>query len=171
MLVDFVLIGDLLSLMLLIIMAFGSVAVVSFVYVEMWEDKEGPNFVILLVAFLAFMGVLAAGGNVMIFYLGWEGIGLVSLFLINFWSERARGFKAAYKVYCINKIGDFLLLAGICVLTSTLGCTNFYYLDGSVWLLSSQGCWVGGGVTLCDVVGGLMLVGGGVKSSQFGFHI
>jgi NADH:ubiquinone oxidoreductase subunit 5 (subunit L)/multisubunit Na+/H+ antiporter MnhA subunit len=69
-LVDFVLIGDLLSLMLLIIMAFGSVAVVSFVYVEMWEDKEGPNFVILLVAFLAFMGVLAAGGNVMIFYLG-----------------------------------------------------------------------------------------------------
>ena len=56
----------------------------------------------------------------------------MSLFLINFWSERARGFKAAYKVYCINKIGDFLLLAGICVLTSTLGCTNFYYLDGSV---------------------------------------
>ena len=95
----------------------------------------------------------------------------MSLFLINFWSERARGFKAAYKVYCINKIGDFLLLAGICVLTSTLGCTNFYYLDGSVWLLTSQGCWIGGGVTLCDVVGGLMLVGGGVKSSQFGFHI
>lgn len=69
-LVDFVLLGDLLSLVLIVIMAFGSVAVVSFVYVEMWEDKEGANFVILLAAFLTFMGVLAAGGNVMVFYLG-----------------------------------------------------------------------------------------------------
>lgn len=69
-LVDFVFIGDLLSLVLLVIMAFGSVAVVSFVYVEMWEDKEGANFVILLVAFLAFMGILASGGNLLVFYLG-----------------------------------------------------------------------------------------------------
>lgn len=37
-------------------------------------------------------------------------------------------------------------------------------------MLSTQGCWLGG-LQLCDVVAGLMLVGGGVKSSQFGFHI
>ena len=57
---------------------------IIFVYVEMWEDKEGANFVIELVIFLMFMGILVGGGNLFIFYIGWEGIGLTSLILINF---------------------------------------------------------------------------------------
>ena len=131
MLVDFVFIGDLLSLVLLIIMAFGSVAVVSFVYVEMWEDKEGANFVILLVAFLAFMGVLAASGNVLVFYLGWEGIGLVSLFLINFWSERP-----VWMSELVEPGLPWLVCAG---LTVVVDC-GLRWLLGLVWGVVGQPC-------------------------------
>lgn len=83
-LVDLALVGDVLSLALLMVMAWGSAIVAAFVYVEMWDDKEGAGFLLLLAAFLFFMGLLAAAGNLAVFFLGWEGIGLVSLFLINF---------------------------------------------------------------------------------------
>lgn len=68
--IDFSFIGDYLSLVLLLIMALGSFVVLSFVYVEMWEDKEGANFAVQLVMFLMFMTVLVGAGNLFIFYLG-----------------------------------------------------------------------------------------------------
>jgi NADH:ubiquinone oxidoreductase subunit 5 (subunit L)/multisubunit Na+/H+ antiporter MnhA subunit len=163
-------VGDLLSLGLLVVMSWGSMAVAAFVYVEMWEDKEGVGFLLLLLAFLFFMAFVAAAANLAVFYLGWEGIGLVSLFLINFWAERARGFKASYKVYCINKVGDLLLLLGMCSLLGALGCVDFGALEGSIWLLLSQHSWWLP-CRLNDVAAALLVVGGGVKSAQFGFHI
>lgn len=171
-LVDFLLLGDGLTLILLVIMTIGSFIVINFVYIELWDDKEGANFIILLVIFLSFMGILVAGGNLIIFYLGWEGIGLTSLFLINFWSERSRGFKASYKVYVINKIGDFLLLIGLCLLLNTLGNLNFYYCENMCWLLlhyTYGGTFIN--FNLCDLAALTLFCGGAVKSSQFGFHI
>mmetsp|Transcript_22436 Transcript_22436/g.10791 ORF Transcript_22436/g.10791 Transcript_22436/m.10791 type:complete len:84 (-) Transcript_22436:240-491(-) len=82
--VDGGIISDLLSLILVVIMGWGSFVVLGFVYIEMWEDKEGANFAIELMIFLLFMVILVAGSNLFVFYLGWEGIGLTSLFLINF---------------------------------------------------------------------------------------
>ena len=76
--------SDILGLLLMATMFSGSAIVFAFVYIEMWDDKEGATFIILLAAFLFFMSVLIISNNLFIFYVGWEGIGLVSLFLINF---------------------------------------------------------------------------------------
>ncbi len=153
-------------------MTCGSFIVLSFVYVEMWDDKEGANFAILLVLFLGFMGILVASANLFVFYLGWEGIGLTSLFLISFWSERARAIKATLKVYTINKVGDFLILSGICLLFAHLGNTDIIFLNTMSPLLNNYYIFLGNvPFSIIELTATLFVVGGGVKSSQFGFHI
>jgi len=168
--VDGGIISDLLSLILVVIMGWGSFVVLGFVYIEMWEDKEGANFAIELMIFLLFMVILVAGSNLFVFYLGWEGIGLTSLFLINFWSERVRSFKAVFRVFVINKFGDFGVVVGICILAGLLGDVDFWFLEGAVVLLLQQDLAVGW-IELVDIISLAFVVGGGVKSVQFGFHI
>ena len=77
--------------------------------------------------FLLFMAILTAGSNLFVFYLGWEGIGLTSLFLINFWSERVRSFKAVFKVFTINKGGDWSVAVDICILGGLLEDVDFWF--------------------------------------------
>ena len=158
--------------LVLVIMTCGAFIVLVFVYVEMWDDKEGANFAILLVLFLGFMGILAASANLFMLYLGWEGIGLTSLFLISFWSERARAIKATLKVYTINKIGDFLILISISALYVHSGLTNFDVINLMAPLLDNYNVYLGQApISLVELAATLFVVGGGVKSAQFGFHI
>jgi NADH-ubiquinone oxidoreductase chain 5 len=56
--------------------------------------------------------------------LGWEGIGLASYLLINFWFTRLQANKAAIKAMIVNRIGDFSLTLGILLVF-----TYFYVLD------------------------------------------
>ena len=170
--VDYIFSADFLTIAILIIMTSGSFIVLNFVYVEMWDDKEGTNFVILLIAFLAFMSILASSGNLFTFYLGWEGISLISLFLINFWSERARAIKATLKVYTVNKIGDFLILISILFIFISLGSTEFIFLNTMSLILNNYNIvFSDSNTNLLELSSILFITGGGVKSAQFGFHI
>lgn len=171
-LVDVIFYGGWLSMSIICVMTIGSLMVLSFIYVEMWDDKEGAIFTLLLVLFLVFMAVLVLGQNIIVFYIGWEGIGIVSLFLINFWSERVRGTKAVLKVFFINKVGDILLLIGMSLLVGGIGIIDFFSLDACPLVWSAK-VWSYGGflVGMLDIVMLLFIVGGGVKSSQYGFHI
>lgn len=170
--VDVAFYGNWLSAIIICIMVMGLLLVLFFVYVEMWDDKEGVIFALLLTLFLIFMGVLVISSNLIIFYVGWEGIGIISLFLINFWSERVRGIKAVLKVFFINKVGDFLLLIGIVLLIGSIGILDFCILDVCS-IICLDFVWLFGGFTISflDVLLIIFVIGGGVKSSQYGFHI
>ena len=171
-LVNFAFADSFLTLLVLIIMSFGASIVLLFVYIEMWDDKEGANFAILLILFLGFMGLLVSSANIFIFYLGWEGIGLTSLFLISFWGERARAIKATLKVYTINKIGDFLIIMGLMFIFVHTGLTSFDTLTIFAPLTTNYNLICGN--FMCnwlELVTLLLVIGGGVKSAQFGFHI
>ena len=170
--INFVFVGNAISALILIIMITGSFFVVLFVYAEMWDDKEGANFVILLMLFIAFMAILVISGNLFVFYLGWEGIGLTSLFLISFWSERTRAIKATLKVYSINKIGDFLILVSLLFIFINLGNTEFIFLNMIAPLLTNYNIQLSNFyLNVIQVIATLLVLGGGVKSAQFGFHI
>ena len=170
--IDYILSADLLSLVVLVIMTSGTFIVLSFVYIEMWDDKEGSNFAILLIAFLAFMSILVSSGNLLMFYLGWEGIGLTSLFLISFWSERSRAIKATLKVYTINKFGDFLILISISLILMHLGNTEFIFLNTFALILNHYGLMLSYiNPNIIEITSILFVIGGGVKSAQFGPHI
>lgn len=164
--------ANILSMIIIIIMGIGLFIVTIFVYVEMWDDKDGSSFILLLLLFIACMGIMAAGSNMMIFYLGWEGIGLVSLFLINFWSERVRSVKATFKVFCINKIGDCLLFYMICLMVSKCGSCEFDFIESWVLILNNKYLIFGNiYFNLVNFIAVITVIGGGVKSAQFGFHI
>lgn len=164
--------GNTLTFLLLVIMSSGASIVVIFTYVEMWNDKEGANFIILLLLFIAFMLILVSSGNLFIFFIGWEGIGIVSLFLISFWTERVRSFKATFKVYIINKIGDILLLLGILITFLYCGSTNFILINNLLPFWTSTFFYIFDvHFNSLNFITFLFILASGVKSAQFGFHI
>jgi proton-translocating NADH-quinone oxidoreductase chain L len=59
------------------------------------------------------MLILVTADNFVQMFVGWEGVGLCSYLLINFWFTRIQANKAAIKAMLINRIGDFCLLIGI----------------------------------------------------------
>jgi NADH:ubiquinone oxidoreductase subunit 5 (subunit L)/multisubunit Na+/H+ antiporter MnhA subunit len=59
------------------------------------------------------MLILICGDHLLILFLGWEGVGLASYFLINFWFTRLAANLAALKAFLINRIGDWGLMLGV----------------------------------------------------------
>lgn len=154
------------------VMLSGALFVITFVLVDMWDDKEGASFIINLGFFLIFMLLMTNSGNLIVFYLGWEGIALTSIFLVNFWSERVRSIKAAFKVFFINKIGDFFFLILIVLLIGTVGDVNFDVINSNMFLFLNNYFRLGSfEVPYVELVGVILVFSSCVKSAQIGFHI
>lgn len=79
----------------------------------MAEDPHLPRFMSYLSLFTFFMLVLVTGDNFLQLFVGWEGVGLCSFLLINFWFARLQANKAAIKAMIVNRVGDFGLALGI----------------------------------------------------------
>ncbi len=129
--------------------------------VEHMAGQEGyRRFFACLNLFVGFMLVLVMADNLLLLYLGWEGVGLCSYLLIGFWwSDPANG-RAAMKAFVVTRIGDAALALGLCLLYLNLGS-----LDIQEVLRRAAEVWpVGSGVA---AVACLLLVGGAVgKSAQ-----
>jgi NADH-quinone oxidoreductase subunit L len=86
----------------------------------MHGDSRFPRFFVYLNLFLVFMMTLVTGNNLLMMFVGWEGVGLCSFLLIGFWFDKPGGIgwknaNAARKAFIVNRVGDFgLLLAGCC---------------------------------------------------------
>ena len=79
----------------------------------MAHDPHVPRFMSYLSLFTFFMLILVASDNLIVLFFGWEGVGLCSYLLINFWFTRISANKAAIKAMVVNRIGDVGLLLGI----------------------------------------------------------
>ncbi|MHB1987571.1 MAG: NADH-quinone oxidoreductase subunit L [Acidimicrobiales bacterium] len=77
----------------------------------MEHDAHFPKFFLYLNLFVASMLLLVLGGNFAMTFLGWEGVGVCSYFLIAFWFDRPSAASAGKKAMIFNRIGDagFLL--------------------------------------------------------------
>jgi NADH-quinone oxidoreductase subunit L len=77
----------------------------------MEHDEQYPRFFLYLNLFVTSMLLLVLGGNMVLTFLGWEGVGVCSYFLIAFWFDRASAASAGKKAMIYNRIGDagFLL--------------------------------------------------------------
>jgi NADH:ubiquinone oxidoreductase subunit 5 (subunit L)/multisubunit Na+/H+ antiporter MnhA subunit len=84
----------------------------SFEYMK--AEVRKTQFLAHLCLFVFFMLVLVSSANLIVLYIGWEGVGLCSYLLINHWHSRLQANKAAIKAMVMNRIGDcFLILAFI----------------------------------------------------------
>lgn len=163
---------DFFNIICSLVMLTGAIFVMNFIFIELWDDKEGSSFLITLGIFVSFMLILINSNDLIVFYLGWEGISITSLFLVHFWSERARSFKAAFKVFVINKIGDFFIMILFCILFFFLGNLNFSVINSLSLLILNTKYYLGTFIiNLQELIGLLIILGGSVKSAQVGFHI
>ncbi|MGQ9908806.1 MAG: proton-conducting transporter transmembrane domain-containing protein [Candidatus Flexifilum sp.] len=97
----------------------------------MHGDEKVHRFFAYMNMFLAFMLVLVTGNNLLMLFVGWEGVGLCSYLLIGFWFDKAKGIgwrnsNAARKAMIVNRIGDFGLLMAIFLTFWTFGTLDFY---------------------------------------------
>jgi NADH-quinone oxidoreductase subunit L len=84
-------------------------------------DERFARFFAYLNLFAASMLLLVLADDIVLLYVGWEGVGLCSYLLIGFWFFRPAAANAAKKAFIVNRIGDFAFLIGIFVLSVSVG--------------------------------------------------
>jgi len=95
---------------MLIVVTFISTLVHLYSSEYMKEDPHLPRFMGYLSLFTFFMLVLVSGDNFLQMFVGWEGVGVASYLLINFWFTRIQANKSAIKAMLLNRIGDFFFI-------------------------------------------------------------
>lgn len=111
--VDWGFMFDSLTVTMCVVVTFISFLVHLYSTEYMSHDPHLARFMCYLSLFTFFMLILVTADNFVQMFVGWEGVGLCSYLLINFWFTRIQANKAAIKAMLINRIGDFCLLIGI----------------------------------------------------------
>src|SRR5205085_2676406 len=91
----------------------------------MSHDKGCARFFAYLNLFLFAMILLVLGDNILILFVGWEGVGLCSYLLIGFWYEEGKNAAAGMKAFVVNRVGDLGFLIGVFLLIAMFGTVNF----------------------------------------------
>jgi proton-translocating NADH-quinone oxidoreductase chain L len=116
---------DSLTSIMLIVVTFISMLVHLYSTEYMESDPHLNRFMAYLSLFTFFMLILITANNFLQMFVGWEGVGLSSYLLINFWFTRIQANKSAIKAMLINRIGDFFILLGLFLIYIT--CNSLDY--------------------------------------------
>ncbi|MGH2752342.1 MAG: NADH-quinone oxidoreductase subunit L [Actinomycetota bacterium] len=112
--------------------------------------------------FCGAMLILVLADNLLLLFVGWEGVGLCSYLLIGFWFEREAAAAAAKKAFIVNRIGDFSFLLGIFLIADEIGTLSVSEVNAGA---------AGMGATLATL-GALLLFGGATgKSAQIPLYV
>ena len=91
----------------------------------MKNDPHKHRFIRYLSLFTFFMLILVSRNNYILLLIGWEGVGICSYLLINFWFTRIQANKSGIKAIIINRIGDVALLIRTIIIINKFGRTKF----------------------------------------------
>ncbi len=126
----------------------------------MADDAGFARFFAYLNLFVCSMLILVLADNLVLLYLGWEGVGLCSYLLIGFWYEEGKNGYAARKAFIITRVGDTAMAIGLFMLFNSLGTLNIQ----EIAIVAPQ-TWEVGSQTAVAI--GFLLLGGAVgKSAQ-----
>jgi NADH:ubiquinone oxidoreductase subunit 5 (subunit L)/multisubunit Na+/H+ antiporter MnhA subunit len=137
----------------------------------MSHDPHLPRFMSYLSLFTFFMLILVTADNFLQMFVGWEGVGLCSYLLINFWFTRIQANKAAIKAMILNRIGDFSLLISILLIFinyksidyATVAALTPFFKTITINFLNFK-------VDVLSVIGIFMFIGATGKSAQLILH-
>ena len=157
---DFGILLDQLSLLwLLFVTGIGSlIHLYSISY--MHDDENLHKFFAYLNLFIFFMITLVVGSNLLVMFIGWEGVGLCSYLLIGFWHKNQDYNDAAKKAFIMNRIGDLGFLIGIFIIASLFTTLDFVELKEVVLGGTNSGNILLSVATLC------LFIGASGKSAQ-----
>jgi NADH-quinone oxidoreductase subunit L len=155
------LVDELAIVMALVVTGVG--ALIHFYSIDyMHGDPRYARYFAYLNLFAASMLLLVLADNILLLYVGWEGVGLCSYLLIGFWFERPAAHNAAKKAFIVNRIGDFAFLLGIFLLASTVGSLTVGQIN------DSAGAMTAGIATATSL---LLFAGATGKSAQIPLYV
>jgi NADH-quinone oxidoreductase subunit L len=126
----------------------------------MQDDPGYSRFFAYLNLFVAAMLLLVLAGDLVVLFVGWEGVGVCSYLLVGFWFSDAENGAAAQKSFIVTRIADIAMLAGLLLLSTELGTLNIQAM-----LAAAAAQWPSGGM-LPELAAALLLIGGLGKSAQ-----
>jgi len=91
----------------------------------MAEDPHVQRFFSYLSMFTFFMIILVTADNFLLMFIGWEGVGVSSYLLINYWFTRLQANKSAIKAMLMNRVGDYFLTLGLFLIIWVFGTLEF----------------------------------------------
>jgi proton-translocating NADH-quinone oxidoreductase chain L len=171
--VNFIVGVDTLAATMIFTICFISFCVHLFSVDYMMLDPSFKRFIIYLTLFTLFMLIMVSSTNLIQLFVGWEGIGIMSYLLINFWYDRPEANRSANKAVFLNKIGDLGLYFCIAF------CVLFYHsvdfsrivewgLDFNVHFFNLP--IINIYLSTCDIISIFIIIAAVGKSAQIGLH-
>ncbi len=130
----------------------------------MHDDEGFARYFAYLNLFLFFMLVLVLGANLVVLFVGWEGVGLASYLLIGFWFRDPAKTAAGLKAFVVNRVGDTGFLVAAFLLQAYAGTLDFQAINA--WALATPAT-----AGVMTAIGVLLLVGACGKSAQIPLHV
>lgn len=159
---------DSLTVGMLVVVTFISFLVHIYSIEYMKEDPHQIRFFSYISIFTFFMVVLVTAGNLVQLFIGWEGVGLCSYLLINFWYSRIDANKSSIMAMVTNKVGDLCLLVAFAIVFYVYKSFDFgvifsyHIINGFYNNLDSN---------LIFFICLLFILGAVGKSAQLGLHV
>lgn len=169
--IKFGLLFDEFNLLMVILVYLVSFFVFCFSYDYLSEDPYLLKFFSFLSLFVFSMIILISSNNLLQLFFGWEGVGLSSYLLINFWHTRFFANKAALKAMVLNRVADLFFFLGIIIIYLFVGsldffiifdCMKFFFLD----FLNFFNIYTNS----LDIICFFLFIGAIGKSAQLFFH-
>jgi NADH-quinone oxidoreductase subunit L len=151
---------DALSLLMMFVVTFVGFLIHLYSTAFMAQDDGYSRFFAYMNLFVAAMLLLVLADNMLLLYLGWEGVGLCSYLLIGFWYRDPANGYAARKAFVVTRIGDTAMTIGLFLLFVELGT-----LDIAPLMERAHATWPVGS-PLATLAAALLLGGAVGKSAQ-----
>lgn len=151
--VNFELLIDPLSLLMAMIVTGvgGLIHIYATSYMD--EDPEFPRFFTYFNLFITMMLILVLGGNFLLMFVGWEGVGTCSYLLISFWHRQSENAKAGNKAFIVNRVGDLGFALGMMLIWSVFGTLSYFTPEGhGVLQMAGAGAAHGGEHAIAGIV-------------------
>ncbi len=128
----------------------------------MSHDPHNQRFFSYLSLFTFMMIILVTANNFLLMFVGWEGVGICSYLLVNFWFTRIAANQSSISAFLTNRVGDCFLTIGMFAIIWSFGNLDYY----TVFSLSPYF-----NENIITIIGICLLIGAMAKSSQVGLHV
>jgi len=126
------------------------------------NDPHNQRFFSYLSLFTFMMIILVTANNYLLMFVGWEGVGVCSYLLVNFWFTRIAANQSSISAFLTNRVGDCFLTIGMFTILWSLGSLDYNIVFSLVPYINEN---------IIIIMGICLLIGAMAKSSQIGLHV
>jgi NADH-ubiquinone oxidoreductase chain 5 len=128
----------------------------------MSHDPHNQRFFSYLSLFTFMMIILVTANNLLIMFIGWEGVGVCSYLLVSFWFTRIAANQSSISAFLTNRVGDCFLTIGMFIIIWSIGNLDYTTIFSMSPYINEN---------IITLIGICLLIGAMAKSSQIGLHV